>query len=184
VHQVNNSHTHGTITVVSREEYGRAYQRWFQLTVRFLGSKGLSSESATEIAQSAWTKGWECRRQLRDLTCLLPWVNSIALNACRGLLRRERKFQALPEVSVAPQLDLATLDISRILASCKPMDRIILRKHHLEERPIEEIAQEHGCSETAMRIRLLRARRSARSRLRLATGLTHFPENRLVDQQC
>jgi DNA-directed RNA polymerase specialized sigma24 family protein len=45
------------------------------------------------------------------------------------------------------------------------MDRIILQQHHLEERPIQEIAHEFGCSETAMRIRLLRARRSAKSRL-------------------
>ena len=64
-------------SVVSREEYGCAYQQWFQLTVRFLGSKGLSSDTATEIAQSTWTRGWERRRQLRDSAYLLTWVNSI-----------------------------------------------------------------------------------------------------------
>jgi RNA polymerase sigma factor (sigma-70 family) len=163
--QPNRSHPE-SIDVVSREEYGHAYQRFFQLTVRFLGSKGLSSDSAMEIAQSAWSKGWECRRQLRDATCLVTWVNSIALNACRGLLRREQKFQSLPEISVTPRMDLASLDLTRILEGCKPMDRRILQQHHLDERPIHEIALECGCSETAMRIRLLRARRSARSRLR------------------
>jgi RNA polymerase sigma factor (sigma-70 family) len=184
VHQLNNPHASALHDpaepiVVSREEYGRAYQRWFSLTVRFLGSKGLSSEIATETAQSAWSKGWECRCQLRDSTCLLSWVNRMALNKCRGLLRRERTTQALPELSVAPRLDLAAIDITRILDGCKPTDRRILRAYHLEERPIEEIAHECGCSETAMRIRLLRARRSARSRLRLASNPDRSREERL-----
>jgi len=168
--------------VVTREEYGCAYQRGFQLTVRFLGSKGLSSDFATEVAQSAWSKGWECRRQLRDATCLLTWVNSIALNACRGVLRREQRFQSLPEISVAPRLDLAAVDVSRILDSCKPMDRLILRQHHLDERPIQDIANEYGCSETAMRIRLLRARRSARSRLKVVT-IPNADSSVIVDER-
>ena len=124
---------------------------------------------ATEIAQCSWTKGWECRSQLRDSECLLTWVNSIALNACRTLLRREKKFQSLSEISVAPKLDTAAVDVTRILEGCKPMERMILQQHHLDERPIQEIASEYGCSETAMRIRLLRARRSAQSRLKLAS---------------
>jgi Transposase IS66 family len=73
VHQLNNAPAQAlpdcaaVPTGVSREEYGCAYQRCFPLTVRFLGSKGLSSDIASEIAQSPWTRGWECRRQLRDL---------------------------------------------------------------------------------------------------------------------
>jgi DNA-directed RNA polymerase specialized sigma24 family protein len=64
------------------------------------------------------------------------------------------------------------------------MDRIILRQHHLEERPIQEIAHEFGCSETAMRIRLLRARRSAKSRLRLVSVPDPCREDRSVHHKC
>jgi RNA polymerase sigma factor (sigma-70 family) len=187
MHQINNppaaiSPDREPPPVVSREEYGCAYQRWFQLTVRFLGSKGLSSDIANEIAQSAWTRGWERRCQLRDSAYLLTWVNSIALNAYRGLLRHEQRFQALPEISVAPRLNLAALDTTRILDGCRPMERMILRQHHLEDRPIQEIADECGCTETAMRIRLLRARRSVKSRLRPPS---HPPrEDRLANQGC
>jgi RNA polymerase sigma factor (sigma-70 family) len=190
MHQVNNSHAQAppdcaaVPTVVSQEEYGCAYQQCFPLTVRFLGSKGLSSDIATEIAQSAWTKGWECRSQLRDSAYLLTWVNSIALNAYRGLLRREQKFEALPEISIAPRLDLAAIDVTRILDGCRPRDRIILQQHHLEERPIQEIAHEYACSETAMRIRLLRARRSATSRLRLVSVPDACREDRSVHHKC
>ena len=157
---------------------------WFHLTVRFLGSKGSSNDIATEIAQAAWTRGWECRRQLRDSAYLLTWVNSIALNSYRGFLRHEHRFQALSDISVAPRLSLAAVDITRVLEGCRPIDRMILRQHHLEERPIQEIADEHGCSETAMRIRILRARRSAKARVRRVSDLHHFRKARLADQGC
>ena len=161
---------------MTRDEYGTAYERGFPITVRFLISRGLITDVAEETSQAAWVKGWESLAQLRNEHLLLTWVNSIALNAYRGLLRREQKFEALPEISIAPRLDLAAIDITRILEGCRPMDRIILRQHHLEERPIQEIAHEYGCSETAMRIRLLRARRSATSRLRLVSVPDPLPQ--------
>lgn len=189
MHPIKTQHTHTlpdreVPPVVSREEYGCAYQEWFHLTVRFLGSKGSSNDIATEIAQAAWTRGWECRRQLRDSAYLLTWVNSIALNSYRGFLRHEHRFQALSDTSVAPRLSLAAVDITRVLEGCRPIDRMILRQHHLEERPIQEIADEHGCSETAMRIRILRARRSAKARVRRVSDLHHFRKARLADQGC
>ena len=51
---------------MTKEEYGKAYQRGFNLTVRFLVSRGLSYDAALDTAQAAWAKGWERREQLRD----------------------------------------------------------------------------------------------------------------------
>jgi DNA-directed RNA polymerase specialized sigma24 family protein len=149
-----------------REEYGCAYQKWFPLTVRFLGSKGLSTDAAQEIAQAAWARGWEHRGQLHDAAFLLTWVNTIALNLYRRSLQREPKFLAIRETPTGPGLNWASFDVPRILNGCTPADRAILRQHHLEERPIQEIARAHRCSETAIRIRLVRARRSARAHMR------------------
>ncbi len=44
---------------MTREEYGAAYKKGYNLTVRFLVSRGLSYDSAQETAQAAWVKGWE-----------------------------------------------------------------------------------------------------------------------------
>ena len=51
---------------MTREEYGAAYKKGYNLTVRFLVSRGLSYDSAQETAQAAWVKGWERLGQLRD----------------------------------------------------------------------------------------------------------------------
>jgi len=148
---------------VWREEFGCAYERWFPTTVRLLASKGLSPDNAREIAQTAWVRGWQYRAQLRESSLLLTWVNTIAVNIYRRCLRCDPKFLAMPEIGAAPALNWASFDVERILRDCSPRDRMILEQHHLEERSIGDIAREHRCSETAIRTRLMRARRSARA---------------------
>ena len=81
---------------MTTEEYGNAYQRGYNLTVRFLVSRGLTYDSAQETAQAAWVKGWERLGQLRDSKMVLTWMNSIALNIHRSFMRREPFLQALP----------------------------------------------------------------------------------------
>ncbi len=151
---------------MTREEYGSAYQGGFPLTVRFLISRGLSYDSALDTAQSAWMKGWEHLSQLRDPGLVLTWTNSIAINIHRSYLRREPQTQSLPELVAPPRLNLAAIDAGRILDECRPNDRAVLEGHYIEGFKVQEIAARHGWSETAVRIRLLRARRSVVRRLR------------------
>src|SRR5690348_5650969 len=150
---------------MTTEDYGKAYQRGFNLTVRFLVSRGLSYDSALDTAQAAWAKGWERREQLRDPNLVLTWTNSIALNIHRTFLRREPQTQTLPELQAPPRMNVAAIDAKRILSSCKPNDRIVLHSHYIEGYKVQEIAEQHGWTETAVRIRLLRARRSVERRL-------------------
>ncbi|HEX6546654.1 MAG TPA: RNA polymerase sigma factor [Bryobacteraceae bacterium] len=150
---------------MTTEEYGNAYQRGFNLTVRFLVSRGLSYDAALDTAQAAWAKGWERRGQLRDPNLVLTWTNSIALNIHRTYLRREPQTQTLPELAAPPRLNVAAIDAKRILTGCKPNDRIVLHSHYIEGYKVQEIAEQHGWTETAVRIRLLRARRSVEKKL-------------------
>jgi RNA polymerase sigma factor (sigma-70 family) len=150
---------------MTNEEYGRAYQKGFNLTVRFLVSRGLSYDSALDTAQAAWAKGWERREQLRDPSLVLTWTNSIALNIHRTYLRREPQTQTLPDLQAPPRMNVAAIDVKRILSSCKPNDRAVLEGHYIEGFKVQEIAQQYGWSETAVRIRLLRARRSVERKL-------------------
>jgi RNA polymerase sigma factor (sigma-70 family) len=149
---------------MTREEYGSAYQRGYGLTVRFLVSRGLTYDSAQETAQAAWVKGWERLGQLRDSKMILTWMNSIALNLHRSFVRREPFLQTLPELPTPPRINLAAIDVRRILKTCKKNERLVLQRHYLEGYKVQEIARAHGWTETAVRIRLLRARRAVGKR--------------------
>jgi RNA polymerase sigma factor (sigma-70 family) len=150
---------------VTTEEYGAAYQKGYGLTVRFLVSRGLAYETAQETAQAAWVKGWERINQLRDPAMVLTWANSIALNIHRSCLRREPFLQTLPELPTSPKINLAVIDLRRVMQNCKRNDQLVLSRHYLEGFRVREIAQQEGWTETAVRIRLLRARRSIGKRL-------------------
>jgi len=150
---------------MTSEEYGSAYGKSFARTARFLMMRRLSCDSAQETAQAAWVRGWERRGQLRDPKMVVTWINTIALNIYRSSLRREPFLQELPVVLIPPTVNLAAIDVQRILKFCRNKDRLVLQRRYLEGHEVREIAQAHGWSETAVRIRLLRARRAAAKKL-------------------
>ena len=149
---------------MTREVYGKFYERGFKLTMRFLISRGVNVESAEETAQAAWAKGWEHLKQLRNDRMVVTWVNSIAWNVHRSGARRP-PLQELPELAVPPQVNLAAIDVDRALRCCKENERLVLQQRYLEGFQIKDIAQREGRTQTAVRLRLLRARRSARAQL-------------------
>jgi RNA polymerase sigma-70 factor (ECF subfamily) len=61
-------------------------------------------------------------------------------------------------------MDIAAIDAVRVLNSCRPGERALL-EHQLIGATVEEIAQVTGVTRTAIRLRLLRARRAVRVRL-------------------
>jgi RNA polymerase sigma-70 factor, ECF subfamily len=158
------SSTPANLSATSEQFFANAYQRGFNQTARFLLSRGIPRDVVFDTAQSAWTKAWERREQLRNPTFLLTWVNSIALNVYRTALRREPLTEALPELQASGHdSEGAMIDAERILRECKPSDRIVLESHYIRGYKLEEIAAQNNWSETAVRIRLLRARRKMKS---------------------
>jgi DNA-directed RNA polymerase specialized sigma24 family protein len=149
---------------VNQYGYGQAYQQGFGSTVRFLLSRGVPRDSAREAAQAAWVKGWERLHQLRDESTVGAWVNMIALNAYRGVVRKESNNTTLIESTGPTGISIAAIDMSRILGECRARDRNLLEEC-LRGATTQEIAKKLGVTDTTIRIRLLRARRAARLRI-------------------
>lgn len=150
---------------MTREEFGDIYLAGRERTIRFLLSRGAAPGLAPDIAQSAWLRGWERLSQLRDPQMIVTWVNSIALNQYRRVIRSERLHQEFQQSAPGKtSLDLAAIDVARILQVCRPSDRILLEAQ-MKGVTAKEMAREQGLTETAIRIRFLRARRSARKAL-------------------
>jgi RNA polymerase sigma-70 factor (ECF subfamily) len=147
---------------MTRNDYGRAYQAGFKPTVRFLVSKGVPHDIAEETAQAAWTRGWERIDQLRDEAFLRTWINTIALNMYRRAAHVDSRTLPLLDRTGEANVDIAAIDLASLLKYCSSSDRVLLL-HQLHGLTTSEIAREVGATETAVRIRLMRARRSARS---------------------
>ena len=152
------------IGIVTKEQYSDAFLKGFRRTVRFLMSRGAGSDAALEAAQAAWVRGWERLYQLHNESDVMPWVNTIAVNIYRAMLRGQSVLQPLPELCDSTGINLDALEIQRILDSCRPADRTLF-EHFLQGGTTREIAQEIGVTETAIRLKLFRARQAVRSRV-------------------
>jgi DNA-directed RNA polymerase specialized sigma24 family protein len=149
---------------MTQEAYGQAYCNGFRKTVGLLRSRGASSDSAEDVAQAAWLKGWQKREQLRDDRLVVTWVNTIALNYHRRGIKNEARYEALPELRGNIGIDMAPLEANRILKVCRPLERRLFEQQ-LSGLTTKEIASKLGVSETSIRIRFARARREVRSRI-------------------
>jgi len=150
---------------MTREKYGQIYQEGRERTIRFLLSRGVTRDLAHDLTQSAWLRGWERISQLREERMLVTWVNTIALNQFRRAIRKERFHGQIHEaIHGTVTLNLAAIDVARLFEVCRQSDRALLEAQ-MAGVTAKEMAQEEGVTETAIRIRFHRARRSARTAL-------------------
>jgi RNA polymerase sigma-70 factor (ECF subfamily) len=118
---------------------------------------------AADATQEALVSAWRQLPRLRDSSAFDGWLNRIVANA--AMMARRHRVR-LREVSVAtaypgdhsprpePSPDLharTAMDefvdndaIGRAFDRLRPQDRMILVLHHLEERPVAEIARSLG----------------------------------------
>jgi len=145
--------------------YGEAYGIGFSRTMQFIQARGATRERAEEIAQAAWSRGWERLPQLREDGMIQFWVRAIALNEFRRSYRKHRLEVELEDTCGPAGVDDAPIDAATILSNCSPNDKVLL-EHQLHGLTSAEIAAEIGATNTAVRIRLHRARRAARAFVR------------------
>jgi DNA-directed RNA polymerase specialized sigma24 family protein len=159
---------------MTSNQFESAYRLGYDRTVRFLISTGALREDAQEAAQAAWARGWERLSQLRNDEMVLTWVNSIALNVHRRVRYRATRNEPLGEMCSGFEINLAAIDIRRLLRLCQPSERALLQGQ-MDGSTTEEMARHHGVTEAAIRIRLMRARRSARARVKPVLALRTKP---------
>ena len=131
---------------ISAKTFADAYRHAFHATQRFLRSFGYSLEIAEEMAQAAWAKAWQHRRQLRNPESVAPWVNGIALNIIRDFDRAAKhKPMILPlkEPLYSPPC-YKDLDLERALTQLTQQDRRLIESIYFVGNTIGEVATALG----------------------------------------
>jgi RNA polymerase sigma factor (sigma-70 family) len=151
--------------MMTNTEFAEAYAAYNSNTLQFLLSRGISPAQAEEVAQAAWSRGWERRESLREADKIGAWVNTIALNMLRRKMRNGKR-----EVELNPNLDapvrstsIERLDASKMIGSLSEADRTLLLMHAVEGRTSEEIGEACDLSAVAVRVRLCRAKARLRN---------------------
>lgn len=148
---------------IQPDEFAGAYDRGFLTTLRFLRSLGANEDIAEEIAQAAWTRGWQYRTQLTNPLLAGAWVNTIARNLYWNVRSLQQRFQELEDYAV-PSNFVSSLEAADMMGSCSELESRLLTMFYIEGYTTMEIAERVGLCPATVRVRLMRIRRSLRER--------------------
>jgi len=140
----------------------------YRLTSAILGDEA----DARDAAQEAFVAAWREMPRLREPDRFDAWLQRVAINASRMTLRARgrRRVREIPSSHVvalaghAAPSDAGSLDTALRLLPIE--QRTILVLHHLEGRPIAEIAAILEIPQGTAKSRLFNARRALEAALR------------------
>lgn len=128
-------------------------------------------DDADDIAQEALLVARERWDEIRRLERPEAWVRRVALRMAARRARREGDRAWRERAAPPPATDeVPDLDVAAALLDLPDRYAAAIRLHHLQDRPIAEVADAIGCSEGAAKVLLHRARRVAAERLVGLTG--------------
>jgi RNA polymerase sigma-70 factor (ECF subfamily) len=145
----------------------------YRLTAAILGDEA----DARDAAQETFVAAWRELPKLRNPERFDAWLQRVAVNASRMTLRARgrRRVREIPSSQVValasqaaadhrPEADAARLDVA--LRRLDVDQRAILVLHHLEGRPVAEIADVLRIPVGTAKSRLFNARRALEAALR------------------
>lgn len=159
-------------------------ERYSPLVFRVVRGVLARSTEVEDIVQEVFLRAYRSLGQIEAGSRLGPWLVRIAVNLCYDHLRRlrrrpERSFSdlTLQEARVVDTLlrdERASQAVDRVflrdvaeklMGQLAPRDRAVLLLKEREGMDTREVARALGCTETAVRLRLFRARRALRKML-------------------
>ena len=136
-------------------------------------------DGAQDVAQEVFVAAVLHAGTFRGDSGLWTWLSQITVNECRKQMRHKwlwRRFLASPSARgqgvggdhALPRLagDEHADQVRRAVAALPPKLREAIVLHYLQEMPVSEVGQVLGLSETAVSVRLHRARQRLKGELR------------------
>ena len=148
------------------DEYASFYRVEFAAVTRTVHLIVHDRQRAEDITQEAFLQLLRHWRKVSQYERPGAWVRRVAIRLAVKGVRRERLRGPLERVAVgratevAPDADSARdLDLLQAVRSLPAQQRAVVVLHYYEDRPIAEIVDLLGCTESAAKVWLHRARR-------------------------
>jgi RNA polymerase sigma-70 factor (ECF subfamily) len=150
------------------------YRRMRRLAFRLLGTRS-DAEDVVQVAMESFLKA---RQSFRGEGSIEAFADGIVANVARNWMRRQRRGilarevvadrEDWPDRTAGPAEEAENRDrlrrLAEILRRLKPKYRMAYLLYHVEGKTVGEIARIEETSESAVRTRILRARREIQRR--------------------
>ena len=153
------------------DAFSRLVESHFDRVLRMARAITGNEADARDATQEAFVAVWRGLPGLRDADRFEPWLHQVLRNRCRDLLRRRgrvREIAIADHDAIAPDPGDARIEQTAVLAAFDRLsvdDRRILALHHLEGRPLAEVARDLGIPVGTAKSRLFAARRTLQRHL-------------------
>jgi RNA polymerase sigma-70 factor (ECF subfamily) len=150
-------------------DYVEFYEREFDQVVRSV--RHVVGSAAEDIAQEAFIAAFDQWDDVRHLDLPVAWVNKVAHRIAWRSAQRERARAEIERHGSSAQVPPARdLDLIAALADLRDRHQAAVWLHHVQDRPVAEVAELLGCSVGATKVLLMRARQHLARRLRAVDG--------------
>ena len=157
------------------ELYFRYHENVLAYCIRFTHDR----ETALDIAQEVFLRAAERIHQLRNTRFFGGWLFRIVRNECINFLNAQTKKRTFAingqpfsdeneefmEWSAAEEKEQLLLALSKAMADVDEDSRALLVEKYEDGLPIVELQSRYGISESAMKMRLSRARKRVQDRI-------------------
>ena len=133
----------------------------YNTSLRILGN----SADAEDVTQDTFVAALQRISTYDPAQAMGPWLRAIARNRAIDLLRRRARAPQ-PEAARSQSVESIAIDrleaerLREALAVLPPRDRALLVLRYWEDLPVDAIARALGMTDGAVRVALLRARRT------------------------
>lgn len=132
-------------------------------------------EDVADALQESILKAYKSLPSLREPKYFKTWMFRIVINECNNILRKRSGTEVMAEVPPAAVRtnDYDNVDLREAVDRLEEPQRLVVVLHYYEDLPLRQVAEVLNISESAVKMRLHRAREA------LLRQLTNFREGTL-----
>lgn len=151
-----------------REKFERCYEKYADLLYRVACSYLRNAEDAEDAVHDTFIKYMHHLPAFRDERHERAWLIRVTVNRCKDLLKHpaHAPLEEAAELA-APRQESA---VDHALAALEEIYRIPIVLHYLEGFDVREVALMLGCSESAVKMRLMRGRNTLKEIMEKENG--------------
>ena len=126
-------------------------------------------EDVADALQETIMKAYRSLHTLREPKFFKTWIFRILINECHAILAGRSRSVAYSEVPESPSVpdDYERVDLREAVDRLDEPQRIVVILHYFEDLPTRQIASTLDISESAVKMRLSRARDTLQKQLRI-----------------
>lgn len=164
-----------------QDAFNELYQNSYDAIYRTVKSMIRDDDTALDIVQDTFVKGFDSLSELKDPNSFLPWMKRIAANKARDWFKKKQDIpfsQLADDDGNEPDFEDDRLEsspeeymdrnetarlVDEILSGLPDEQRIVIGMHYFQEMSVAEIAEELDISENTVKSRLNYGRKKIRT---------------------